>query len=81
MMFTVYENDDKVLAGPTGRRHRLFAKKNRTTRILESIKGTKQGRLTHEQQYCPQAAEYFCVRRSKTNKEILTDRENEVLSY
>ena len=49
MMFTVYENDEKVLqalqAGATG----LFAEKNRTTAYPGKYKRTEPGRIAYEQ--------------------------------
>ena len=80
MMFTVYENDDKVLealqAGATG----YLLKKTEPTRILESIKELNQGDSPMSSNIARKLLNIFVSEKSKTKKEILTDRENEVLN-
>ena len=80
MMFTVYENDDKVLealqAGATG----YLLKKTEPTRILESIKELNQGGSPMSSNIARKLLNIFVSEKNKTKKEILTDRENEVLN-
>jgi DNA-binding NarL/FixJ family response regulator len=80
MMFTVYENDDKVLealqAGATG----YLLKKTDPTRILESIKELNQGGSPMNSNIARKLLNIFVPEKSKTQEGILTDRENEVLN-
>lgn len=80
MMFTVYENDEKVLealqAGATG----YLLKKTEPTRILESIKELNQGGSPMSSNIARKLLNIFVSEKNKTKKEILTDRENEVLN-
>ena len=80
MMFTVYENDDKVLealqAGATG----YLLKKTEPARILESIKELNQGGSPMSSNIARKLLNIFVSEKNKTKKEILTDRENEVLN-
>ncbi len=79
MMFTVYENDDKVLAalqaGATG----YLLKTTEPARILESIKELNKGGSPMSSNIARKLLNIFVSVRTKTNKEILTSRENEVL--
>ena len=79
LMFTVYENDDKVLealqAGATG----YLLKKTDPARILESIKELHQGGSPMSSNIARKLLNIFISEKNKTKKEILTDRENEVL--
>lgn len=80
MMFTVYENDDKVLAalqaGATG----YLLKTTDPARILESIKELNKGGSPMSSNIARKLLNIFVSVKTKTKKEILTDRENEVLS-
>jgi len=79
MMFTVYENDEKVLqalqAGATG----YLLKRTEPQRILESIKELNQGGSPMSSNIARKLLNIFLNEKVKTKKEILSDRENEVL--
>lgn len=79
MMFTVYENNEKVLqalqAGATG----YLLKRTEPNRILESIKELNQGGSPMSSNIARKLLNIFLHEKEKTKKEILTDRENEVL--
>lgn len=79
MMFTVYENDEKVLealqAGATG----YLLKKTEPSRILESIKELNDGGSPMSSNIARKLVNVFQHVKKNTHKEILTDRENEVL--
>lgn len=79
MMFTVYENDEKVLqalqAGATG----YLLKRTEPQRILESIKELSQGGSPMSSNIARKLLNIFLNEKVKTKKEILSDRENEVL--
>ena len=79
MMFTVYENDEKVLqalqAGATG----YLLKRTEPLRILESIKELNQGGSPMSSNIARKLLNIFLNEKVKTKKEILSDRENEVL--
>ncbi len=79
MMFTVYENDEKVLqslqAGATG----YLLKRTKPQRILESIKELSQGGSPMSSNIARKLLNIFLNEKKITKKEILTDRENEVL--
>ncbi len=79
MMFTVYETDDKVLqalqAGATG----YLLKRTEPLRILESIKELSQGGSPMSSNIARKLVNIFFHEKVKTKKEILSDRENEVL--
>ncbi|MEO7307131.1 MAG: response regulator transcription factor [Ferruginibacter sp.] len=79
MMFTVYENDEKVLqalqAGATG----YLLKRTAPQRILESIKELNQGGSPMSSNIARKVLNIFVQKKSITKKEILSDRENEVL--
>lgn len=79
MMFTVYENDEKVLqalqAGATG----YLLKRTEPARILESIKELNQGGSPMSSNIARKLLSLFVWDKTVTRKEILTDRENEVL--
>jgi len=80
MMFTVYENDDKVLsalqAGATG----YLLKTTEPARILESIKELHKGGSPMSSNIARKLLNIFVTEKKKTKKDILTQRENEVLS-
>jgi DNA-binding NarL/FixJ family response regulator len=80
LMFTVYENDDKILAalqaGATG----YLLKTTEPARILESIKELNKGGSPMSSNIARKLLNIFVSVGSKTNKEVLTGRENEVLS-
>ncbi len=80
MMFTVYENDEKMLAalqsGATG----YLLKTTEPARILESIKELYKGGSPMSSNIARKLLNIFINEKQKTKKEILTDRENEVLS-
>jgi DNA-binding NarL/FixJ family response regulator len=79
MMFTVYENDEKVLqalqVGATG----YLLKRTKPERILESIKELNQGGSPMSSNIARKLVSIFLNEKAKTKKEILSDRENEVL--
>ena len=79
MMFTVYENDEKVLealqAGATG----YLLKKTEPQRILESIKELSSGGSPMSSNIARKLVNVFFNSKRPGRKEILTDRENEVL--
>ena len=79
MMFTVYENDEKVLqalqAGATG----YLLKRTEPQRILESIKELNQGGSPMSSNIARKLVNVFVDVKKATHNEILTERENEVL--
>jgi DNA-binding NarL/FixJ family response regulator len=79
MMFTVYENDEKVLqalqAGATG----YLLKRTEPDRILESIKELNQGGSPMSSSIARKVLNIFLSEKKITKKEILSNRENEVL--
>jgi DNA-binding NarL/FixJ family response regulator len=79
MMFTVYENDEKVLqalqAGASG----YLLKRTEPQRILESIKELNQGGSPMSSNIARKVLNIFLQEKKITKKEILSDRENEVL--
>ena len=79
MMFTVYENDEKVLqalqAGATG----YLLKRTEPQRILESIKELSQGGSPMSSSIARKVLNIFVHEKKITKKEILSNRENEVL--
>ena len=79
MMFTVYENDEKVLqalqAGASG----YLLKRTDPQRILESIKELNQGGSPMSSNIARKVLNIFLQKKVITKKEILSDRENEVL--
>lgn len=79
MMFTVYENDEKVLqalkAGATG----YLLKRTEPKRIVESIKELNQGGSPMSSNIARKLLTLFVHEKTKTKKEALSDRENEVL--
>jgi DNA-binding NarL/FixJ family response regulator len=79
MMFTVYENDDKVLqalqAGATG----YLLKRTKPEQILESIKELNQGGSPMSSNIARKLLNIFLHEKKATKKEALSDRENEVL--
>jgi DNA-binding NarL/FixJ family response regulator len=79
MMFTVYENDEKVLqalrAGASG----YLLKRTEPQRILESIKELNQGGSPMSSNIARKLLNLFVHEKVKTKKEILSNRENEVL--
>ena len=79
MTFTVYENDEKVLhalrAGASG----YLLKRTEPQRILESIKELNQGGSPMSSNVARKLLTIFVHEKVKQKKEILSDRENEVL--
>ncbi len=79
MMFTVYENDEKVLqalqAGATG----YLLKRTPPQRILESIKELNQGGSPMSSNIARKLLNVFLDEKRITKKEVLSERENEVL--
>jgi DNA-binding NarL/FixJ family response regulator len=79
MIFTVYETDEKVLqalqAGATG----YLLKRAEPKRIIESIKELNQGGSPMSSNIARKLVNIFVNEKVKTNKEILSTRENEVL--
>src|SRR5688572_10380927 len=79
MMFTVYENDEKVLqalqAGATG----YLLKRTEPQRILESIKELNQGGSPMSSNIARKLLTVFLDNKKVYKKEILSERENTVL--
>jgi DNA-binding NarL/FixJ family response regulator len=79
MMFTVYETDEKVLqalqAGATG----YLLKRTPPNRILESIKELNQGGSPMSSNIARKLLNIFVHEKGRAKKEILSERENEVL--
>jgi DNA-binding NarL/FixJ family response regulator len=79
MMFTVYENDDKVLqamqAGATG----YLLKRTKPEQILESIKELNQGGSPMSSNIARKLLNIFLHEKKANKKEVLSDRENELL--
>ncbi|HKC36590.1 MAG TPA: response regulator transcription factor [Chitinophagaceae bacterium] len=79
MMFTVYENDEKVLqalqAGATG----YLLKRTEPQRIIESIKELNQGGSPMSSNIARKVLNIFLDTKKANKKEILSNRENEVL--
>ena len=79
LMFTVYENDDKVLealqAGATG----YLLKRTKPEQILEGIKELNQGGSPMSSNIARKLLNIFLHEKKATKKEALSDRENEVL--
>ena len=79
MMFTVYENDEKVVqalrAGASG----YLLKRTDPKRILESIKELNQGGSPMSSNIARKLLNIFVHDKRQTKKEVLSDRENEVL--
>ena len=79
MMFTVYENDEKVLqalqAGATG----YLLKRTEAPRILESIKELNQGGSPMSSNIARKLLNIFFDKKKANKKEILSERENTVL--
>ena len=79
MMFTVYENDEKVVqalkAGATG----YLLKRTEPQRILESIKELNQGGSPMSSNIARKLLTIFVHEKVVSKKEVLSDRENEVL--
>jgi DNA-binding NarL/FixJ family response regulator len=79
MIFTVYENDERVLeamqAGATG----YLLKRTDPDRILESIKELNQGGSPMSSNIARKLINIFLNEKKATRKEVLSDRENEVL--
>jgi DNA-binding NarL/FixJ family response regulator len=79
MMFTVYENDEKVLhalqAGATG----YLLKRTEPQRILESIKELSQGGSPMSSNIARKLLNIFLDKKKINKKEILSERENTVL--
>lgn len=79
MMFTVYENDEKVLqalqAGATG----YLLKRTEPQRIIESIKELNQGGSPMSSNIARKLLNIFLDKKKVNKKEILSERENTVL--
>ena len=79
MMFTVYENDEKVLqalqAGASG----YLLKRTKPERILESIKELNQGGSPMSSNIARKLLDIFMHEKKVMKNQLLTDRENEVL--
>ena len=79
MMFTVYENDEKVLqalqAGATG----YLLKRTKPEQIVEGIKELNQGGSPMSSNIARKLLNIFLHEKKVAKKEVLSDRENEVL--
>ncbi|HVT85769.1 MAG TPA: response regulator transcription factor [Chitinophagaceae bacterium] len=79
MMFTVYENDEKVLQALQSGASGYLLKRTEPQRILESIKELNQGGSPMSSNIARKVLNIFLQEKKITKKEILSDRENEVL--
>lgn len=79
MMFTVYENDDKVLAalqaGATG----YLLKRTKPQQIIDSIKELNQGGSPMSSNIARKLLNIFIDHKKVSKIDVLSDRENEVL--
>src|SRR4029079_14643964 len=79
MMFTVYENDEKVLqamqAGATG----YLLKRTKPEQIIEGIKELNQGGSPMSSNIARKLLNIFLHEKKIAKKEVLSDRENDVL--
>jgi DNA-binding NarL/FixJ family response regulator len=80
MMFTVYENDEKVLEALQAGATSYLLKKTDSFKILEAIKELNQGGSPMSSNIARKLLNKFLSDKQKTKKEILTARENEILS-
>ena len=79
MMFTVYETDDKILQALQAGASSYLLKRTEPHRILESIKELNQGGSPMSSNIARRLVNIFFHAKAKTKKDILSDRENEVL--
>ncbi len=79
MMFTVYETDDKILQALQAGASSYLLKRTEPYRILESIKELNNGGSPMSSNIARKLVNIFFHERVKTKKEILSERENEVL--
>ncbi len=79
MMFTVYENDEKVLQALQAGATSYLLKRTEPQRILESIKELNQGGSPMSSSIARKLLNIFVHEKGTTKKEILSARENEVL--
>lgn len=80
MMFTVYENDEKVIEALQAGATSYLLKKTESFKILEAIKELNQGGSPMSSNIARKLLNKFLSEKQKTKKEILTARENEILS-
>ena len=79
MMFTVYENDEKVLQALQVGASGYLLKRTEPQRILEGIKELNQGGSPMSSNIARKVLNIFLQEKKISKKEILSDRENEVL--
>ena len=79
MIFTVYENDERVLQAMQAGATSYLLKRTKPERILESIKELSQGGSPMSSNIARKLINIFLNEKKATRKEILSDRENEVL--
>ena len=79
MIFTVYENDERVLQAMQAGATSYLLKRTKPERILESIKELSQGGSPMSSNIARKLINIFLDEKKATRKEILSDRENEVL--
>lgn len=79
MMFTVYENDEKVLQALQAGATSYLLKRTEPQRILESIKELNQGGSPMSSSIARKLLNIFVHEKGITKKETLSARENEVL--
>jgi DNA-binding NarL/FixJ family response regulator len=79
MIFTVYENDERVLQAMQAGATSYLLKRTKPERILESIKELSQGGSPMSSNIARKLINIFLDEKKVTKKEILSDRENEVL--
>ena len=79
MMFTVYENDDKVLQAMQAGATSYLLKRTKPEQIVEGIKELNQGGSPMSSNIARKLLNIFLHEKKATKKEILSNRENEVL--
>ena len=79
MMFTVYENDEKVLQALQSGASGYLLKRTEPQRIIESIKELNQGGSPMSSNIARKLLNIFLDKKKVNKKEILSDRENTVL--
>jgi DNA-binding NarL/FixJ family response regulator len=79
MMFTVYENDEKVLQALQAGATSYLLKRTEPQRILESIKELNQGGSPMSSSIARKLLNIFVYEKGITKKESLSARENEIL--
>ncbi len=79
LMFTVFEDDDKIFDAIRGGASGYILKKTPPEEIVESVKDLVSRRGSHECKYCPESHPVFSVKPATKQDYNLTSRENEIL--